>query len=412
MKRWLVWGGIPSIGRYSLFMFLLTGVPYPLHGDPQMNQIRFKTNEFQMFTATRTFALGQPSVTIARGTDLEFDGASLRYAGAVYPAPQLRGAISSGWIVPTGEFDENDASYGAPVSANIKMRPPTDNGPSKPVAPVTAEADERIVMSSVDHAANTRDNNRGNAAAKETYRSSTGGADFQEGVPVRTLKTAAGERAKSARTVLTAESAGSVLRAADNVQIDPGAGLSEEMMLSRMPEEEREMYLARKESLKSRYVDSPKAVQYVDTKPATVGQIKTAGTKESEGIKLTQQVGGGIEVADPTGLGGKAKTSTLVEDGITFKNTNGPVKTKPEAHPRATQKDVSMDGTVEARRKIAKAICPDFPDTYDFSASDRKKLARLQADFEDRPDILRAVFAAESDAFKAKLVEEFPTAFA
>jgi hypothetical protein len=62
--------------------------------------------------------------------------------------------------------------------------------------------------------------------------------------------------------------------------------------------------------------------------------------------------------------------------------------------------------------KIAKALCPDFPDSYDFAAPTKKKLARLQADFEDRLDVLRAVFAAEGDDFKDQLVREFPQAFA
>jgi hypothetical protein len=69
------------------------------------------------------------------------------------------------------------------------------------------------------------------------------------------------------------------------------------------------------------------------------------------------------------------------------------------------------DGTLDARLKIAKAFCPEFPANYDFSAPDRKKLARLQADFEDNIPVIRAVFAAESDSFKAKLVAEFPSVF-
>ena len=369
-----------------------------------MNQeeIKFKTGVFQKFTATRSFALGQLNVTLPIGAELEFDGQKVVYAGNDFVFPQLRGALKAGWLVPVDEYNEGDPSYGAPASANIKMRPPTDaKGQAKAAVAVTLETDERIVMSAEGHASDTRTNNRQQATRKIASRS---GVEDQDGVPVRTLQTPAGERAKNMRTVLTSKSAGSALRAAESVQITAGKGITEEEMLARMSEDEQQVYLAKKESLKSRYVD---------TTPVTVAQVKTAKTKEAEGMKLTQSVGGGIEIADPTGQGGKAKASTRTEDGITFKNTNGPEKNAPEQHHRAAQGQPVMvkDGTADVRRKIAKSMCAEFPESYDFAAPERKKLARLQADFEDRPDVLRAVFACESDAFKVKLIEEFPSAF-
>ena len=63
-------------------------------------------------------------------------------------------------------------------------------------------------------------------------------------------------------------------------------------------------------------------------------------------------------------------------------------------------------------RKIAKSICADFPDNYVFTQTTRKKIARLQADFEDRPDVIRAVAAADTDPeVRSRLFEEFPEAF-
>jgi hypothetical protein len=35
----------------------------------------------------------------------------------------------------------------------------------------------------------------------------------------------------------------------------------------------------------------------------------------------------------------------------------------------------------------------------------------IRLNYENRPDIIRAIFAAESDEFKKLLVEEFPEAF-
>lgn len=64
------------------------------------------------------------------------------------------------------------------------------------------------------------------------------------------------------------------------------------------------------------------------------------------------------------------------------------------------------------QRKIALAVCPDFPENYDFAAPLKKRMARLRADFEDRPDVILAVAAAEMDPeMKAALITEFPEVF-
>ena len=355
-----------------------------------MDQIRFKTGEFITFTATRTFALGNTGINLAKGSEFEFDGSTVKYAGADYAFPQLRAAYNTRWIVKTDEY-EDSTNYNRPVSANIKVRSATEDGTTKEMkAPVATETDERVVMSSLDHSKDTKNHNAGIV-------------EDQDGVPVgRTFQT----RAKS-KSSLTAETAGSTLRSADAVQIKPGAGRSESDMLDSMSESDRADYLARKESIKSRYVDT-------DSHQGTpVASVKTAAVKEAEGMKVTQSVGGGIETADMAGTGGKPKDSVRVEDGITFRNTNGPERdTEPSPRSEEAQQPVMVkDGTADIRRQIAQSLCPEFPATYDFSAPEKKKLARLQADFDDRPDVIRAVFAAESDTFKATLVSEFPTAF-
>ena len=363
-----------------------------------MDQIKFKSGDFLEFVATRTFELGNFNVKIVKGIDLTFDGTTVNYGGSSYMFPQFRGAYNAGWVVLATEYEEGNPLYGAPASANIKMRPPTDAQGQAKTAVATIEADERTVMSSATHAATTRDLNRG------IQRTANQGAvESQDGTVVRTLKTPA-----KSRSSLSAESAGEALRQANNVQIDPGQGITEEQMLARMTPEDRAVYLSKKDSLKSRYVDTD-----ISSQGTVVASIKSASVKEAEGMKLTQQVGGGVEIANMGGgTGGKAEASTRTEDGITFKNTNGP-KDKPQIHPRTAAETPVMvlDGTADIRRKIAHTMCPDFPESYDFAASPKKKLARLQADFEDRPDVLRAVFAIESDDFKKQLVVEFPQAF-
>ena len=370
-----------------------------------MNQIRFKTGEFQEFTATRSFELSNFGVKVMKGREIEFDGSLVKYDGAQYQFPQFRSAVAAGWVVPTSEYDENNPVYQAPASANIKMRPTKDTDKSDgKTAATTIEADERIVMSSAKHAADTRQQNRP-ASAGTRLAGNAGVAEAQDGVPVRTLKTAA--KVKGSIAEVTA-----AVHASTSVQIDPGQGITEQQMLDRMSETDRQVYLAQKSSLKSRYVDDAASSTGVK-----VGEVKSAGVRQADGVKLTQTVGGGTEVSDGVGVEvatlRKDETSERVEDGITFKNTNGPRRNATPQHPTqvAATPVMMRDGTADVRLQIARAMCPEFPQSYDFAAPERKKLARLQADFEDRPDVLRAVFAAESDDFKQKLLSEFPQAF-
>lgn len=376
-----------------------------------MDQIQFRTGNMLTFVATRGFALGSTGIQVAKGMEILFDGTKVEVDGSEVSMPQLRGAIRSGWLVLSGAFDSDSTEAERPRSANIQMRHSTQGGnpfdgkvPDKRVAVVT-ESDEREVGSTSAHAESARQSNANRGKAARTV--GTSNLDMQEGVPVRTLKTAAGERAKQARTVLTAESLGSEIRKAENVQIEAGEGLSEADYLERMGEQERSEYLAKKEAAKARLGVESSA-------PKAVSKVKRAKAETREGVTAVVTTGGGVETADPVDLGGKVEVSEHMEDGIVFRNTNGPKKQSAEPHPRSeeAQKPVMLrDGTADARLRVAKAICKSFPDNYNFADSDRKKLARLAADYEDQEDVLRAVFAAESDAMKAKLLEEFPAVF-
>lgn len=108
------------------------------------------------------------------------------------------------------------------------------------------------------------------------------------------------------------------------------------------------------------------------------------------------------------------KASILVAANLT-----PPEKKAPKREKKATQESTSADketkiekdGTLDARKVVAKALCQDFPDTYDFGQQWKKRLANIRFNFEDRPDVIRAIFAAESDDFKKVLLAEFPEVF-
>jgi hypothetical protein len=146
--------------------------------------------------------------------------------------------------------------------------------------------------------------------------------------------------------------------------------------------------------------------------------------QQTEGIQTTLTTGGGTEIFDASGSGGRAQESVVEAEGMTFRNTNGPKKAfgnmqmvqpqtgAQQGAPEEGQSKIEKDGTADARRSIARAICKDFPTEYEFSDHWKRRLAMIRLNFEDRLDVIRAIFAAESDDFKRVILEEFPEAFA
>jgi hypothetical protein len=366
-------------------------------------QIAFRKGEMQQFVATRSFTLGNTGMTLSKGQDFLFDGSTVDMGGDTFLMPQLRGAIKSGWIVPMEAFDEMDDSSERPRSAQISVHHPTKGGnPMRPeqqpkAVMATTESDEREVGSTSAHAQQARTRNAGYQRGQPINTD----VELQDGVPVRALKTPSGEKSKQIRTVLGASGAGQAISEAESVRIEPGKGISESEWLENLSEGEREEYLAKKAALRTQYVD--------DEAPRVVGRVQNKkGSETREGIKAGVTTGGGVETADLSGLGtGKVAVRTVESEGMKFTTTNVPKDTE-QPHPRAAEAPTMSP---DVRRMVAKQVCPDFPDNYQFGLPPRKKLARLQADYEDRPDVIRAVFAAESDDFKAVLVQEFPEAF-
>lgn len=396
------------------------------------NQIRFRSGDAIPFIATRNFALGNTGHTITKGAEVLFDGSTVEFAGQRFSFPQLRGAIKGDWVVLSESYDQDDPSYGKPVRANIQVRHATKGGnpmqPQPKMAIQTTEADEREVGNTRLHAQQVNSTNknyvRGNpvnvAQPGEVVLGKYGFevVEQQDGVevPGRTMKTAAGDRSKESRVTLTPESARQALMNASNVTIKAGKGVSQEEMLERMSPEQQEQYLAEKASLRAQYVnDEPR--QVVSTLQRRPQQQQT------EGMTIRNDVGHGVEIADPAGFssGRALREGVIQENGITFRTTNGPGSVSRQAQlidpPSMPVRQVVAaapsipEAPVETRKMIAKAVCADFPDDYDFAQPLKKRMGRLQADYENRPDVLRAVFAAENDEVKSLLMQEFPQAF-
>jgi len=374
-------------------------------------QIKYVPNKFESFTSTRSFALGSTGVNIPEGSEILFDGTTVAFNEARYTMPTLRGAIRLGWLTPSSQYDP-DALAQVPVSANIGIRPAVNTTqsstqpPSKSMA-VTVQSDERVVMTRSDRTASVMQTAGQRALSTEI--------EPQDPRPVaRAFKT-------PTKATTDLSHAGAAISKAESVKIEPGQGLSENQYLSRLSPEAREEYLLTKEAKRSAYVQPVSDVHQV------VGKVhKVSGTTQTDGFTTTLSVGGGgsTQITDLSGLdSGKVVMSQVSAEGISFRNTNGPkrafasqVESKLADAPSQVGKLVDAPsqvpvGTMDARRIVAKALCSDFPGDYDFNEHWKRRLARIQLNYSDRLDVVRAIFAAESDDFKRLVLEEFPAAF-
>jgi hypothetical protein len=385
------------------------------------NMHQFVFGQSQKFVATRTFDLGNTNMKVIEGMTVEFDGTTINVNGFRHQMPQLRGAIRMGWLTPEAEYDP-DAPAQRPQPAGVQVRHATKGGNpfdrsqgQRQVLQTETEENEQEVARVADHAAETKARNtsnyrrdasvqnrvHGKGGVKGGTRQDSGAVEQQDGTVVRSLKTKARQD-----TVLTPETVGSAIRESEKIKVDAQPTTkTRESLLQNLTEEERAEYGAEINARRGAYTTGPE-------EPKIVGRVESKRSHETEGFTVNNSVGGGVGIADMGGTGGAGKDQMQVieEEGIRFGQTNGPKKmVRVEENP---QKQVSQE-TMDTRRKIARAICPDFPENYVFSDPVRKKIARLQADYDDRPDVIRAVAAAETDdAVKQRLVEEFPQAFA
>lgn len=434
------------------------------------DQIRYTPGQMVRYISTRGFQLGSTPYNVMEGMEILFDGTNVELNGNRFVLPTLRGAIKVGWLVRAEEYDP-DAPMAPPPSANIGIRPANDLGtnplqPPKRTAAVTVESDERVVMSRSERTAATNQrtiearSNRPGASVVRGSAPEVGGSEF--GVPVqRVLRTPAKNS-----TQVTPNTVGTAIRDAELVRVQPGEGVSEEELISRMSEAERQTYLSEKESRKSDVMSrtvgyvpppatttnlaannqpgmrapsssAPRTMVASDSSPTVVGRVASnSQPRVQEGISMgAVSTGGGTAVYDSSAesQGMKPVESTVVAEGMVFRNTNGPRRSFPNTTvesqatsttvpsgatsissptmPEEATARIERDGTADARRQIAKALCKDFPEEYSFSDHWKRRLAMVRLHYEGRSDIIRAIFAAESDDFKRVLMEEFPEAF-
>lgn len=395
----------------------------------EMNQqMQYRPGDPDTYFVTRSFDLGNTGLKAIKGDQVNFDGTLLTMPGhPPVSMPQLRGAVKVRWLVLAQQYDPMDNSAEIPQPAGMQIRPaeggnPLNPQPRQPIQTAAVESDEREVANVAQHAAATRERNKTNYRRGGENRAVMPGdtnyvIEEQDGVVVRGLQTPAVQDVN----VMNASSA---ISAANAIKVQAGEAPTREDVMAAMTPRQAAEYQQELAAHKASY-DPEGASRDMQAAATVVRRVRPPGPQQREGINVTGSVGGGTEVYDAGGTGGAtaAQESVVEEDGVLFRNTNGPKKDVRLVDKKPAQA-VQTDRQVEAAladgngaddtlcRTIARAICPDFPDNYVFADPIRKKIARLQADYDDRPDIIKAVAAAETDAaMKARVVEEFPGVF-
>lgn len=390
-------------------------------------QIQFVRNNPHTFIAVKKFALGNTGIDVVPGDEVEFDGSLVSVNNQQVSLPQLKGSIALGWLVLAKDYDPNAALQRAP-SANIQVRNAVSTSTNSQIPPqrttiTTTDSDERVVMTNSQRTAAAQQQTaiaRGQARNEGQVRNfaggggsvEQGGAEYGREIP-RSFKTRA-----NTTTEITPNSVGYAEMQANQVKIDPGKGVSEEDVLATMTEAEVEAYHAKKESkreeiasrLNPKFQGSP-VTQLAPMQSSVVGRVKSAKAQTSEGVTSRVTTGGGSEIFDPSTGNGGGKQSVVEVEGIRMTNTNGPRARAPQASEESPVSKIEKDGTADARRMVAKSLCADFPEQYNFGDHWKRRIAMIRLNYENRSDVIRAIFAAESDDFKKVLLEEFPEVF-
>ena len=103
--------------------------------------VAFKTGEFQTFRVTTKIHLGSIEMDLEAGAEVLFDGATLKVGDKDYALPALKGAVKTGWIVPS---DAPETVY-RPKPSEVVVKPAQSTKSDRGTAttPITVHDEER-----------------------------------------------------------------------------------------------------------------------------------------------------------------------------------------------------------------------------------------------------------------------------
>jgi hypothetical protein len=109
-------------------------------------EMQFQKGDFQSYRATVKFHLGSEELDVWEGTEVEFDGFTLKIGNDSYNIPTVRAAIKKQWLVPIAD----QTSKYRPQPAGVKVHAAQTEGRERgDEIQMMAVSDEETVVTSV-----------------------------------------------------------------------------------------------------------------------------------------------------------------------------------------------------------------------------------------------------------------------
>jgi hypothetical protein len=331
--------------------------------------IRWQRGNFIKFIAKMKIRVGGNSaLDIQSGDEFDYDGSILKYSGLEINQPQLRGAVSSGWV-SLADGEESDGVDAVNPNRNIAKAQTINRDLLKvqrtsSAKIVTSHQDEEEVLRVGDRSSGpgsqpkmvTASDNR----KTRNLNVKNDAMDDQGAVAIGRVRTSA-----KLYTDVSKNDAGSKLNELENI-----SGVKADLFEKTVQKEGI--------TIKSNVGSVNRVAPDSDQDGSVVGQVRTATKVSTEGISVRD-------------------TS----------NTSKPVPVVSQTVPEVVK---PRDSTISPRLRVARAIYPDFPAGWVFDGKLADRLAAVK-DFGPNADFLEALYAAEGDQFRKVLAKEYPDQF-
>lgn len=390
----------------------------------QVQPMRWKRGEFHTFYAQMKIRVGgingNDPVDILAGDEFEYDGSIVKYAGAEFPQPGLRGAVKNQWATldPDGEVPaaftaDRNVAKSQTVNKDLSKVQRRGMGPVE-----TDSLDEETVLQVSDRGRAmdpvtgrghlTQENNRRTAstAGRRSLEVTQSDIDQQDHTPIAPIRS----RANLGVVDITKPQNQGLARDLELASHEDGYGAYAGARRQRRPNVvEREGV-----TITTSVGNVDREVRMGDEDDGTVvGKVRHTDTRRTRE---------GVDVQDTSGRPGKSRQAASrpvakapapapAKAKVPAKATKAKAPAKASAPAKAAKPSNGKVVPVSPKLRIAKKVCPEFPDDWNFFGKTEDKLAKLE-ELGSTPDMIDALYVSESSSVKRALETAFPSHFA
>lgn len=321
-------------------------------------EIQWKRGDYRTFFAQMKIRVGgKDTLDIQKGDEFEYDGTIVKYAGAEFPQPGLRGAIKEGWATLTAQSSAINAvrPERSMAKAQSVSREFSRIQRNSPTALTATDDDENIVMDVSDRESARKS---GGHVNKSTRRIASLDVDTQEGEVVARVRS-------STKVVADVTKTAGLANKLEDISFEGGYGRADGSVGKRSTSIEGISVSTNMEKINTSEIQSADVEEGV-----VVGKIRTS-TKRSEGD---------IMIKDTSGTPGKVvKPSVVKTVTVEAEEENG-----------------------NSKLDMARSVYPSFPEDWNFFAKPEDKMKRVK-ELGNKPEFVKALYAAEGKKMRKTL---------